>query len=312
MSTVGARPHPSLRRYTTELARHRVRVVPGAAGTVWTGYESGSIRRLPLFHVAPPVRGEIRRALWCGRATVAGYLLAPDARHPANGWLYICTDRDYALAQRPAAFRRAVRQGLTHCRIARLTPDELLAHGFPAFHDTRCRHGLSDGTLDAFRERFIARARVAGHVFYGAWAGDRLAAFLSVTEVDDWAEIEGSFSVDALRHLRPNDALVYTILSYYMRQRACHAVHFGLSSIQAATNAVGLHAFKVKVGFEARLVHRAFAIHPLLRPLVNGLTLWGVRTALLLRPGDRRLKKAGGIVTTMLGLAPPVDAREKI
>jgi len=148
MSTVGARPHPSLRRYTTELARHRVRVVPGAAGTVWTGYESGSIRRLPLFHVAPPVRGEIRRALWCGRATVAGYLLAPDARHPANGWLYICTDRDYALAQRPAAFRRAVRQGLTHCRIARLTPDELLAHGFPAFHDTRCRHGLSDGTLE--------------------------------------------------------------------------------------------------------------------------------------------------------------------
>jgi hypothetical protein len=62
------------------------------------------------------------------------------------------------------------------------------------------------------------------------------------------------------------------------------------------------------VGFEARAVHRAFVAHPLLRPLVNPLTLWGVNTALRLRPGNRRLKKAGGVLACMLGDTRALEA----
>ena len=106
--------------------------------------------------------------------------------------------------------------------------------------------------------------------------------------------------MDALLNLRPNDALFFYALSHYMTERACRVVSYGLSSIQAESNRTGLHTFKTKVGFEARPVHRAFALHPLLRPFANRLTLWGVNTALRFMPRDRHLKKAGGVLTYIL------------
>src|SRR5262249_2031216 len=147
-----------------------------------------------------------------------------------------------------------------------ISSDQLLARGVQAFCDTRRRVGLSDGTPEDFRRRFTSRVRCPGHVFLGAWKNDQLAAFLSITEVDDWAEIEGCFSMNALLDLRPNDALLFYALSYYLTERVFPLVSYGLGSVQAASNNAGLHGFKTKVGFEARPVHRAFVLQPLLRP----------------------------------------------
>jgi hypothetical protein len=115
--------------------------------------------RVPRFHLAPLAPGEARQVPWRGRVATGSYLLEPDDRHPANACLYVCTDRAYALDKLPAAMRRNVRRGLKELRIARLAPDELLAHGTQAFYDTRCRVGLSDGTPEEFRQRFSWRAR---------------------------------------------------------------------------------------------------------------------------------------------------------
>ncbi|MGH2506225.1 MAG: hypothetical protein ACRDHZ_02195, partial [Ktedonobacteraceae bacterium] len=118
--------------------------------------------------------------------------------------------------------------------------------------------------------------------------------------IDDWAEF-GCYSADDLLQYRPNDTLMYSALSHYLIEQKLRLVSYGLSSIQAESNAVGLHKFKRKVGFEARPVHRAFIPHPLLRPFVNHLVLSGVNTVLRFRPTDRRLKKVGGTLEYMLG-----------
>ncbi len=73
----------------------------------------------------------------------------------------------------------------------------------------------------------------------------------------------------------------------------------GLSTLTDSN--AGLHIFKKKVGYEARPVYRAFALHPLLRPLANRFTLWSLNTALRLKPEDRHLKKAGNALACMLG-----------
>jgi hypothetical protein len=195
--------------------------------------------------------------------------------------------------------RRNVRRGLRELRIEPITSDQLLAHGAQAFCDTRRRVGLSDGTPEDFRRRFTWQAKCPAYVFFGAWKDDQLAAFLSITEVEDWAEI-GCFSADALLSFRPNDALFFYALSYYLTEKEYRLVSYGLSSIQAKSNRDGLHVFKTKVGFEARPVHRAFVLHPLLRPLANRITLWGMNTALRFRSRDRHLKKAGGALAAIL------------
>jgi hypothetical protein len=139
------------------------------------------------------------------------------------------------------------------------------------------------------------------YAFLGAWRDNQLAAYLSILEVEDWVEIEGTFSMDALRRYKPNEALIYRALSHYLVERGCREVRNGLSSIQAGSNAAGLHRFKTKAGFEARPLHRAFVLHPLLRPFANRLTLQSVNTLLRFRPGDRRLRKVGGMLACMLG-----------
>jgi hypothetical protein len=159
---------------------------------------------------------------------------------------------------------------------------------------------LDDGRPEVFQRRFTARAASQAHVFLSAWKGNKLAAFLSITQVDNWAEIEGCFSVTDLLNLRPNDALLYRGLYYYLRERACRLVSYGLSSIQPDSDEAGLHAFKTKLGFEAIPVHRVFVPSPLLRPFVNRLVLQGVKLALRVEPGQRQLEKMSGLLTTML------------
>jgi hypothetical protein len=200
--------------------------------------------------------------------------------------------------------RRNVRRGLRELTIAPFSVDELLTRGMQAFCDTRRRTGLGDGTPEGFRAYFAARGRLSEVSYLGAWKDDELAAFLTILAVDDWVEL-GCFSRDALLHFRPNDTLMYTALAYYLGERHCRLVSYGLSSIQAESNAAGLHRFKLKVGFEARPVHRAFVVHPALRLLANrpalALAHGAVNAALRLRPTDRRLKKAGGMLACMRG-----------
>ena len=126
---------------------------------------------------------------------------------------------------------------------------------------------------------------------------------MSIIEVDNWLEIEGSFSSNAYRKSYPNDTLIYNILSHYLAEENRDCVCYGLSSIQARNNEEGLHAFKTKMGFEAKPVHRAFLLNPFLRPLANKFTYWGVNKALRLKPANPFFKKVDGM------LAQLVDAK---
>ena len=100
---------------------------------------------------------------------------------------------------------------------------------------------------------------------------------------------------------RPNDGLSHFVLNYFLVEQRFKLVTFGLSSIQTESHWAGLHAYKQKVGFEAQPVHRAFVIHPLLRPFANRLALRSINFMTRVIPGNRLLKKGGGILASMLG-----------
>jgi hypothetical protein len=288
-------------QYALELARSGTPVVQGTQGICWVRHETYAMLRVPTFHLAPPSPAEVRHVLWHGPAAAVGYLLEPDEHHPPNAWLYVCTDRAYALEKCAPAMRRNVRRGRQELKIAPITADQVLAYGFQACRDSVRRLGLRDITLAEFRRQITLRARCPAHVFLGAWKDGQLAAFLSVTEVKEWADIDGCFSMDALLNLRPNDTLFFYALSHYLREETCRAVSYGVSSLQAVSNADGLHLFKTKVGFEARPVHRVFVLHPVLRPFANRLLLGSINSVLRFSPRARMLKKAEGVLASMLG-----------
>jgi hypothetical protein len=248
-------------------------------------------------------------------ALVASYLVEPDGDHPANAWLYLCSDTDYSLDTLAPAMQRNVRRALRELTIAPLSAAEVLAYGAPAFCDTRRRNGLDDGTAAGFRRYFESRVDRPGRSYLGAWKNGHLAAFVTILQLDDWAELS-CCSMDAMLWYRPNDALMYVTLASYLTTRRCRVVSYGLSSIQARSNAAGLHRFKRKVGFHPGRVHRAFVLHPSLRALAGDLTLtaahWTVNRALRVRPRNRQLKKLGGMLACMRGTTSMMQAAESM
>jgi hypothetical protein len=263
-------------------------------------YESLAMVRIPPFCLLAPTSSETRHVFWHSRAVAISYVQEPDKHHAANAVFYICTDPKYSLERLSPPMRRNVRRGFKELRIGHLTSEELLAYGVTAFRDTRSRLGLSDGTSDDFLRRFAKQAQCRGHVFLGSWKGEKLASFLSIMEIEDWAYIEGCFSMNSLLALRPNDALLFYALSYYLAERHFGGVGYGVSSIQTDGNVMGLHAFKTKVGFQGYPVCRVFMLNPLVRPFANRFSLSAINGMLWLKPGNRCLLKAAGVLSSML------------
>ena len=181
------------------------------------------------------------------------------------------------------------------------TPQRCSSTGWPAYRDTRARVGLGDGQQRDFVQRFEQFGRNPAHLLVGAWKGDALAAFMAVAAVDGWVEIQGSFSSNEHLSACPNDGLAHFVLDRFLCRSGFDLVSYGLSSIQVESGRDGLHRYKSKVGFEAIPVHRAFAVHPALKPLANRLSLWGVKRILDRRPAARRVRKAYGVLSEILG-----------
>jgi hypothetical protein len=308
------RPGATLAEYVEHLRSTGFRVSLGSVGTYWVASGDRVVQRLPTHDVTTPSQSEVDIALRTTGAVIASYLVEPDDYHAANGWLYLCSDRSYTLGTLPPPMQRNVRRGIRELTIAPLEASELLRCGSQAFCDTQRRNGLDDETEMGFRRSFEAAVRRPGQAYLAAWRNDRLAAFATILRIDDWVEV-CCFSATSTLWYRPNDALMYVALSTYLPDHRCRVVSYGLSSIQAKSNAAGLHRFKRKVGFAAIPVHRAFVLHPSVRHFAHPFALTAAHTvvngALHIRPGNLALKKAGGMLACMLGSTSMMPQRER-
>ena len=294
--------------YVSSLVRQGRAVLPGMQGTFWAQYESLAMMRIPDFVVNPPSPGEVERLLWKGHMAVATYLRDPDGSHPANAWLYVCRNKSYRVEDLCVAGRRDARRANRALRIDFIDWPTVLEQGFPAYSQSRHRVGLSDDTWGHFQSRLTQFSRNPCHRAIGAWKENKLVAFIALIVVDDWVAIEGSFSTNDDRTLCPNDGLASFLLRYFLVEHDFDTVTYGLSSVQDLNQSGGLHAYKKKVGFEAKPVHRAFILHPLVRPFANRLALKGANAIKHVFPRNRLVKKASGMLSLLVDGEPLMDS----
>ncbi|MGO9125729.1 MAG: hypothetical protein ACLP6G_12685 [Terriglobales bacterium] len=281
----------NLSEYAESLKSSGYRVLDGSGATIWVSHGRFAMQRQPVFALHVPTRDETREVFKRSRVPLLSFVVSPTDQWPANSCLYLCRDREYSLEKLGKGPRYDVRRGLSEFEITFLEPAELLQSGAQAYCDTLARTRLSGGTPEGFKALFSHPRR--DRKYLGALRGDRLAAFLMITEVDGWISI-GGYSANEFLPLRPNNGLVFYAVRHYLVERKFRVVSYGLSSIQAVSNEAGLEKFKLKMGFESIPVHRAFVVHPLLRPFVNRGS-WGLAKAMLrLSPQSMMLKKAEG------------------
>jgi len=299
LNEMGTCEHIGIEAYSASLAESET-IFPGSSGSFWQAFEMNSLTRRPYFVLDVPSDDQIRRALWSARSPVATYVRPPDDSHPQNAWLYVCQNRQYCLEDLGARARRDARRALRELRFEFADPRTLVEHGLHCFCDTRARVGLSDGTLEVFKSTYGRFGGNPADALLVAWKGDSLAAYMALTVVDDWLDI---WPYATNEHLRacPVNGLIHVALDHFLVKQNYRLINYGLSSIQEVSSAMGLHQFKMKVGFECLPVHRAFVFHPLLKPFVNRAALWGLRACKRLRPGSPALRKAAGLLATHLG-----------
>jgi hypothetical protein len=285
-------------------------IFPAGLDGFWMKSELRCLTRRPDHLLEPVPVKQVERLLWRSRLPLASYARHPDSEHPANAWLYLCRDPDYDKEKLDRDERRKIRSAQRVFRFEFLDHPTLVEHGTAAFCDTRARHGLANATPHSFRTMVEAQASQPGRRVVGAWSGSELAAFFTLEVIDDWVDL---FPYAANAHLRsrPVNGLMDFVLDYFLTQRHARYVSCGLSSIQESSKADTLHRFKRDVGFETIPVHREFVFHPLLAPLANRATLWGLRSLRAIRPGSSAIRKATGVLATYLGHNfMPADSRQ--
>lgn len=246
---------------------------------------------------------------WRRQAPLLTYLLEPTPARPADALVYVCTNPHYSLKALEHRAQGNVKRGLREFEIRPVTLDEVINLGERAFIDTGRRHGWANVSSADFHSYLGTPVTLCGNRYFGAWRENELAAFAGLIEVDDWVEVRVRFSTDASLGFRPNDALLFHILSHYLAERRFRIVSAGTSSIDPAANTPGLHRFKVKMGFQAVPIRRVFCFHPLLRMFVCRPSLALLSAAAKRIGRNPRLMLAEHALKHSLGLSPalPVD-----
>jgi len=275
-------------------------------GHCWVRFKRVAHLRYPTNDVAPLTPAERRQLLWSRRAAVLQYH-EPAGDERANASLYLCTQRDYGFDALSANNRSKVRRGLKRFEVRPSTGAEVLAAGYPAYADTRARHGSGAMTPEEFRANWAHQLEVPGREIWAAWKGEEIAAFGTVHRCGRWASISATVSDRA--HLRdyPNHALFFAMLEHLMGDPTVESVSYGLSSLRTETARESLHSFKVSIGLEAVPVVRKVVVHPLLRPAVNPLSLTAAQRLSARRP-EARLPRAARAALEFLLEPDPTPA----
>lgn len=323
----------TIEQYADRLRLACTKVVAGSQNTLWVscgpfakqifagrnGNDGGHswplvMQRRPYFALHVPPKEEIQTVFReshvpllnfaVDSSEVPGLLGSGYASGPiwaSKSYLYVCSDPEYSREKLGQSARSHIRRSLSAFEFRPISLDELLKLGFQAHRDTRARYGLSTGTPQSFEAEF----RRAGllHRYIGALKDGRLAGFLAVTEVEDWASIGLGYSLDEFLPLRPNNGLFYYTLYHYLVERKFRLVDDGLSNFPITPDVETLHKFKVKMGFEPCPVHRAFLVNPLLKPVVNRVS-WRLANGLTrLFPHNSILRKAEFALEVASGVA---------
>jgi hypothetical protein len=273
----------NVNEYCEHLRAAGTKVLAGSENTLWLSPRSFVMQRRPYFALHVPPRQEIQAVFSESHTALLSFttsssdfprLLSPNSA-PGPMWgvpsyLYICSDPEYSREKLSQSARSHIRRSLNEFEIRFVTSAELLKLGRKAYCDTRTRFGLSQSTRQALEATFSEAQSFRSYL--GAFKDHQLAAFLVITEVDDWASIGPGYSVSELLSLRPNNGLLFHALRHYLLEKKYRLVDHGLSSFPFTSKVETLHKFKVKMGFQACPVHRGFVINPLLRPFVNRLS----------------------------------------
>ena len=230
---------------------------------------------LPLHVELTPSPAELRQVIDQG-AWVLRYTCPVEAG--TETYLSACDDPAYGLSTLGSTARRATRRGLENCTVRRLPFSELEANGGLELSRSTLerQHRKVPADHDAYwRRHYAAAAQRDVAECWGAFVGDRLAAFLIAVTVGDCVYLPVLKSASEHLSEYPNNAVVYTVTRDALGRAGVKEVSWGLESLLPSL--AGLERFKEGMGFERRPIGQRIEMTRWLNAAVRGPATWAVQ-----------------------------------
>ncbi|GIW43754.1 MAG: hypothetical protein KatS3mg077_1036 [Candidatus Binatia bacterium] len=216
------------------------------------------------YYISP---GEVRELFRGWRCVGVRYAAPLHSEVGKLSYQIVLDTRDYGLEGLSANVRSKIRRGLRRCHVGPADLGTLEREGWELNLETLRRQNRGDAWTEQHWRRFWRAAQqVPGVEGWGAWVGDKLAAFLVTVSFEDAVEFLLSRSTTDERGAYPNNALLFRVAEEMLVRRQAPQITFGLESLE---DVKPLDEFKFSMGFRARPLRQVVVFHPVLRSILS-------------------------------------------
>lgn len=265
-----------------------MRVVETASCAWYNDYQQDRVyQSFPPHRLVTPSRVELQEVFAKAPGALALRFAGPSEATGSNSFVWV-RRAPYDIDRLSANMRSRIRRGLKRCDIRPVRFEEILAKGWEAHCDTAKRHGESVPQSLGLDEKLDD---CPAYEAWGAFVGDRLAAYLVTLHVEDWAHILVNRSVTAYHKLYCNNALVFSVVKELLARPSVAAVGYGGEGLVPSEL---LDRFKTSIGFSKEPVRQRIVLAPRVRPLINPLTSLPITALAGVMRNNGRLQKIAG------------------
>jgi hypothetical protein len=180
---------------------------------------------------------------------------------------HIVQDSCYNLGMLNSKARNGVKKGLECFKVENITFDRLAREGWHLQEDTIIRQNRRGSMGKKEWERLCLAARdLPGFEVFAALSGNDLAAAVIVFRMENTYTVPFAMSHCSFLRNHVNNALFYAMSCELLKRENISGIFFTVQSLDAPSN---VDEFKLRMGFEPKLVRQNVLIHPYLRPLIT-------------------------------------------
>jgi hypothetical protein len=251
-----------------KLLRGMGRRVVETTSTSWSNVSPGMYMNFPLHRHVQPTRSEIRQVL--GLTGIAARYTCP-LGWGRTSYTLVCSIKDYDLTSLPQKGRNRTRRGLERCTVRQIPFDELESlGGIRITRETRLRKSRSipAGHDDYWRKYFSVASKIDTMEAWGSFVEGHLAAFVTVSIIEDRAYIWSLDSATQYLSANPNNALFFVFVKNAITRQGIVEISTGLESLQLHPGSV--ERFKLRMGFQRLPIGQRVEFSPLGGAVLKG------------------------------------------
>lgn len=283
--------------YSEWLLRQGHKIVR-TASCYWHSEGFGVYQAFPYHWLITPSQQELSELFSGQRAVALRYSMPESSGQGCPSYAIVFESTGYNLEGLGHRTRKNVRRGLRECSVEPISFQTLVDEAWELRMDALDRQGRQlKITRDLWRHRYLSAVDLPGFQVWGARVKDHLAGYLVTFQMGDCLYILDQQSHRDFLYLNVNNALTFVVSQHGASQAGVRVLFYGLESLDAPERVA---EFKFHMGYVKKPIRQRIEFRPNVAFFANRLTYRLADVMSKLRPADRRLAKAKGMLRLYL------------